>query len=103
MNEMLRTILDMDKEARKKLEEAENYRREAVAGLSAKKAAVVEDETRKAKESAQRRSATRKSEGEKNLAEIKERNRKITDNLNSLYEKNADRWVEEIVNNVTKI
>lgn len=103
MNEMLKTILDIDKEARKKLEEAENYRREAVAGLSAKKAAVVEDETRKAKESAQRRSDTRKSENEKNLTEIKEKNKKITDNLNALYEKNADKWVEEIVNNVTKI
>ena len=102
MNEMLKTILDMDKQAQKKLEEAEAYRRDTIAGLGARKAAIVEDETRRARESAARRSDKRKAQGQKNLDEIKERNRKVLDNMEKLYEKNADAWVESIVANVTK-
>lgn len=102
MNEMLKTILNIDKEARKKLEEAEAYRRDTLAGLSSKKAVVVAEETRKVKEAAQKRNAKSKSVGEKNLSAIKEKNKKILKNMNSLYEKNADRWVEEIIKNVTE-
>lgn len=99
---MLKTILEMDKQAQKKLEEAEAYRRDTIAGLVSKKAEVVNDETQKARESAQRRSDRRKTEGEKSLADVKARNKKVLENMNRLYESNADKWVDEIVNNVIK-
>lgn len=102
MNEMLKTILDIDKEARKKLEDAEAYRRDTLAGLSSKKAEVVAEETRKVKEAAQKRSARSKSVGERNLSAVKEKNKKVLENMNSLYRKNADRWVDEIIKNVTE-
>lgn len=99
---MLKTILDMDKKAQLKVEEAEEYRRETIAGLGARKTAIIEDETRKAKESAVRRSDRRKAEGEKLVSDIKERNRKVLDRMNALYEKNADKWVDNIVSAATK-
>ena len=102
MNEMLRTILDMDKAAQQKVEEAEEYRRSAVAGLGAKKNAIVEDETKKARESAVKRSEQRKSEGKNHLTDIGQKNEKILKKMNTLYEKNSDRWVNEIVESVTK-
>lgn len=100
MNEMLRTILDMDKNAQAKVEEAESYRRDAVAGLSSRKTAIVEDETKKVRESALKRSAQRKTEGKNRLSAIQQKNEKILKNMNSLYEKNADKWADEIVDNV---
>jgi len=100
MNEMLRTILDMDKNAQTKVEEAENYRREAVAGLSARKSSIVEDETKKVRESALKRSEQRKNEGRNRLSAIQLKNEKIMKNMNSLYEKNVDKWADEIVDNV---
>ncbi|MCQ2485568.1 MAG: hypothetical protein MJ168_09575 [Clostridia bacterium] len=102
MNETLRTILDMDKRAQLEVEEAEQYRREAIAGLGAKKAAVIEDETRKAKESAIRRSERRKAEGEKLLAELKAENEAILQKMNKLYDDNADNWVDKIVADITE-
>lgn len=102
MNETLKTILDMDKRAQLEVEAAEQYRREAIAGLGAKKTVVIEDETRKAKESAVRRSERRKSEGEKLLADLKEKDEAVLQKMNILYNENADKWVNEIVANVTK-
>ena len=102
MNEMLRTILDMDKAAQLKVEEAEEYRRKAIADIGAKKAAIVEDETKKAKESAAKRSEKRKTEGKALLTEIQNNNEKILNKMNSLYEKNADKWVNDIVRSVTE-
>lgn len=102
MNETLKTILDMDKKAQLKVEEAEAYRREAVAGLSTRKSAITEDETRKAKESAVRRSDRRKAESDKMLSEIKVKNEKLLKEMNALYQKNADKWIDDIVSNATK-
>lgn len=102
MNETLKTILDMDKKAQQKVAEAEEYRKNAVAGLSAKKASVIEDETRKARESAVRRSERRKAQSQKNLTEIKQRNEKILENMEKLYSENAEKWVSEIVSRVTE-
>ena len=102
MNEMLKTILDMDKAAQKKVEEAEEYRRNAISNLSARKTAIVEDETNKAKESAVRRSDRRKAEGENYLKSVRAHNAEVLRNIERLYEKNADKWVDEIVANVTK-
>lgn len=100
MNEMLRTILDMDKTAQNMVEEAEEYRRNAVAQLGARKTAIVEDETKRAKESAAKRSEKRKSEGKARLSDIQKKNKVILDKMNKLYEKNADKWVDDIVNGV---
>ena len=102
MNETLKTILDMDKKAQQKVAEAEEYRKNAVASLSAKKNAVIEDETRMAKESALRRSERRRAVEGKNLSAVKEKNVKILEKLEKLYTENADSWVDEIVANVTK-
>ena len=102
MNETLKTILDMDKKAQQKVAEAEEYRKDAVASLSAKKDAVIEDETQKARESAVRRSERLRAQGGKNLSAVKEKNEKILEKLEKLYAENADSWVDEIVANVTK-
>lgn len=102
MNEMLKTILDMDKQAQQKVAEAEEYRNSVISGLSSKKNAVMEDETRKAKESALRRSERRKTQSEKYLSDIKERNGKVLEKMEKLYSENAEKWVSEIVENITK-
>lgn len=102
MNEMLKTILEMDKNAQNRVKEAEEYRRSTIASLSERKASIIEDETKKAIEAAARQVTRRKNEGEKNLTVIKEQNAKILTNMNRLYEKNADSWVDLIVRNAIK-
>lgn len=102
MNEMLKTILDMDKQAQQKVVAAEEYRNSVISELSSKKNAVMEDETQRAKESALRRSERRKAQSEKYLSDIKERNGKVLAKMEKLYAENTEKWVAEIVENVTK-
>ena len=101
MNDMLKDILEMDKRAQKQTEELEEYRRNAVAGLAEKKAAIIEEEKAKARESALRHSNHRKIEGEKELEGLKTADAKILERMNTLYESNKDKWVDEMVKSVT--
>ena len=76
MKEMLRVILDMDKQASRRVKEAEAYRDKEIAEL--------------------------RTEGDAYLRKIEERNRHILDGMDALYGKNAENWVNTIVENVTQ-
>lgn len=102
MNDMLKDILEMDKKAQAQTAELEEYRRNAIAGLAAKKAAIIEEETAKARESALRHSNKRKAEGEKELEHLKAHDVRVLEKMNTLYAANKDKWINEIVANVTK-
>lgn len=100
---MLKDILDMDKKAREQIQEIEEYRRSAIAGLSAKKEAINKEETEKARESAIRHSNKRKAMGEDNLAKVRESDKKVLDNMNSLRVSEMDKWVDSIVSEALKV
>lgn len=101
MKEILQAILDMDKKARKQVEQAEEYRKNEIAALSEKKAVITAEENQKALEFAQKRSQKQRSEGEVYLRGISERNKKISDAIDKAFEENEDKWVSTIVKNVT--
>lgn len=101
MKEILQAILDMDKKARKQVEQAEEYRKNEIAALSEKKAVITAEENQKALEFAQKRSQKQRSEGEVYLRGISERNKKISDAIDKAFEENEDEWVSTIVKNVT--
>lgn len=100
MKEILQAILDMDKKARKQVEQAEEYRKNEIAALSEKKAVITAEENQKALEFAQKRSQKQRSEGEVYLRGISERNKKISDAIDKAFEENEDEWVSTIVKNV---
>ncbi len=102
MKEMLRVILDMDKQACERVKEAEAYRDKEVAELSEKKARITEEENRKALDFALKKSQKQRTEGDAYLEKIGERNKKILEGMEDLCEKNSDKWVEKIFENVTK-
>lgn len=102
MKEMLRVILDMDKQASRRVKEAEAYRDKEIAELSEKKNRITEEENRLAIDSAQKKSQRQRTEGDAYLRKIEERNRHILDGMDALYGKNAENWVNTIVENVTQ-
>lgn len=102
MKEMLRVILDMDKQACERVKEAEAYRDREIAELSEKKARITEEENRKALDFAAKKSQKQRTEGDAYLEKVSERNKKILDGMEALYSENADKWVNEIVENVTR-
>lgn len=103
MKEMLRVILDMDKQACERVKQAEAYRDKEIAELGEKKNRITEEENKKALDFALKKSQKQRTEGDAYLEKVNERNRKILDGMELKYKKNADKWVNEIVENVTKI
>mgnify|MGYP000846614786 FL=1 len=102
MKEMLRVILDMDKQACERVKEAEAYRDKEIAELSEKKSRITEEENQKALDFALKKSQKQRTEGDAYLKKVSEKNQKILDNMENLYKENADKWVNEIFENVTE-
>ena len=98
MKEMLRMILDMDKQACERVKEAEAYRDKEIAELGEK----TEEENQKALDFALKKSQKQRTEGDAYLEKVGERNQKILNGMENLYKENADKWVDKIVENVTK-
>ena len=102
MKEMLRMILDMDKQACERVKEAEAYRDKEIAELGEKKNRITEEENQKALDFAWKKSQKQRTEGDAFLEKVGERNQKILNGMENLYKENADKWVDKIVENVTK-
>lgn len=102
MKEMLRMILDMDKQACERVKEAEAYRDKEIAELGEKKNRITEEENQKALDFALKKSQKQCTEGDAYLEKVGERNQKILNGMENLYKENADKWVDKIVENVTK-
>lgn len=103
MKEILRVILDMDKQACERVKQAEAYRDKEIAELGEKKNRITEEENKKALDFALKKSQKQRTEGDAYLEKVNEQNRKILDGMELKYKENADKWVNEIVENVTKI
>lgn len=100
MENMLKEILNMDKQAREKVKELEQYRLDAITSLNDKKEKIVEEENQKALNYAKNQSDKSKKTGEKYLAQVRERNKKLIHSMNELYNNNSDKWAEDIFNEV---
>ena len=102
MKEMLRVILDMDKQACERVKEAEAYRDKEIAELGEKKNRITEEENQKALDFALKKSQKQRTEGDAYLEKFGERTQKILNGMENLYKENADKWVDKIVESVTK-
>lgn len=100
MDDMLKNIIEMDKKAREKVKELEQYRLDAFASLSEQKEIIAEEENAKALESAKRKSDRRKAEGEKYLQAVQIKNKRILENMEALYKENGEKWSEDIFKQV---
>ena len=95
-------ILDMDKQACARVQEAEAYSDKRIAELREKKDEIVKEENQKALDFALKKSQKQRSEGEIYLEKVNERNSHILEEMDSLYNKNAEKWIATIVDNVIK-
>ena len=102
MKEMLRMILDMDKQACERVKEAEAYRDKEIAELGEKKNRITEEENQKALDFALKKRQKQRIQADTYVEKVGERNQKILNGMENLYKENADKWVDKIVENVTK-
>lgn len=100
MENLLNEILKVDKEAKQKLTEAEEYRREQLVALQSKKEEIEKEEIRNAVDALLQKGEERKSAGDKQLADLAESHKAAEEKMKTLYEQNGDQWVKRIVDGV---
>ena len=101
MDNTLNEIIKADELARRRLEQAEQYRRQRLAQLPELKEKIKAQEIEKAVEEVSRRKDKNRSAGEKQIDSLKKRNRAAEDKMREHSERHAREWVENIVKNVT--
>lgn len=100
MENLLNEILKVDREAKQKLTEAEEYRREQLVALQSKKEEIEKEEIRNAIDALLQKGEERKSAGDKQLADLAESHKAAEEKMKKLYEQNGDQWVKKIVDGV---
>lgn len=103
MDDSLKRILEVNRTADQKVKEAEEYRKVQISSLSAKKEEIIEKETQRARDSAAKRSKKAEAECRERLETVKKNNAMIKDRLQSEFQNNRSRWIDEITENVLSI
>lgn len=102
MDEMLKSILEMDKKSRVQAEEAEETKRKAFDELTSIRTSLIEKKLSEAKNTVEE---IRRKELE-NAAEKAEALRQkvgiAREKLNTMYAQNSERWADEIFEKITK-
>lgn len=100
MENLLNEILKSDKEAKQRLTQAEDYRRERLVALQSEKEEIEKEEIKKAVDALLKKDEKRKSAGEKQIAELKRNHKEAEEKMNELYKQNGSKWVKKIVDGV---
>lgn len=100
MENLLNEILKSDKEAKQRLIEAEDYRREKLVALQSEKEKIEKEEIQKAVDALLKKGEKRKSAGEKQISELKKSHKAAEEKMNELYKQNGSKWVDRIVDGV---
>ncbi len=98
MDEIIKSLVDTDKEARQLVEEAESYLASTISGMDREVGAFKETYAKKA---ADRIGLIRQQESVESAAAVEDigsRFAMLLNNLNTQYEKNHDQWEEELFN-----
>jgi len=100
VDEMLRSILEMDKRSRIQAEEAEKEKIKAFDELSRIRTTLIEKKLADAKTTVDRFREKELAGYVKKSAAQKQINEALQDKLNSVYLQKHEQWVEEIYNQV---
>ncbi len=101
MEDMISKILDMDKKARDLTDEAQRSKIDFEKDILQKKEQIKNDYLNRAKERIEINKATAQKKADEQLEVIEKRNSTVIRRLDSTYEENGDKWVNEIVARVT--
>lgn len=94
---MVETIIEMDKQARKRTEEAEAYQRKAQEELESKEKQLLAERLEQAKAEVGELARSEKQAAEKKLEEAKTANDAAVRRMEALYQEKGAQWVQELV------
>jgi hypothetical protein len=93
LDKMVETIIEMDKQARKRTEEAEAYQRKAQEELESKEKQILSE----CLEQAEAEVGGEEQAAEKKLKEAKAANAAAVRRMEALYKEKGAQWVRELV------
>jgi len=102
LNYVLKSILDMDKNARAKKEDAENYRGEVYDKVESEKNEIIKAELEAARKKVELIGEGFKKGAEKKIQVITQKNDIIVTELYKKQEENNIRWANELYERVLK-
>ncbi len=102
MEDMIARIVEMDKKARDMTAQAQKNKLDYEQQIIEKRESIKQDYLDRAQKRIAINSEAAQKRSEKSLQLIEERDNKTIDALNSSYEKNCDKWVDEIVSRVVE-
>lgn len=100
MQDMLKKIIEMDEQARLVKEKAQQEKAATENEIIETKKQIYNDYINRAKERIKKNLEVDKASAEKKCENACIQHKSAIETLNSLYESNCDRWVDEIVNRV---
>ncbi len=100
MENLLNEIIRSDNDAKQRLTQAEDYRREKIVALQSQKEEIEKEELRRAVEDLLKKDEKRKSAGDKQISQLKKSHKAAEDKMNELYKNNSSKWVKRIVDGV---
>ena len=100
MIDILKEVINTDKQAREHVEEAYEYKKRELAKLEKEKEAVFKQELDKVTKAAEEVSNENKLKNEDEINSITEKNSKIEQSMNDINNEKFDYWVNNIFNNI---
>lgn len=100
MEKLLNQVIKSDIQAREKLKEAENYRKEQMESLPARKEQIIKEETQKAIDNEMKKSLSSSTTATKKLEQTKLRNLAAAENMEKLYSEKHKQWVEVMLEGI---
>lgn len=97
LDKMVETIIEMDKQARKRTEEAEAYQRKAQEELESKEKQLLAERLEQAKAEVGELARSEEQAAEKKLEEAKTANDAAVRRMEALYQEKGAQWVQELV------
>lgn len=94
---MVETIIEMDKQTRKRTEEAEAYQRKAQEELESKEKQLLAERLEQAKAEVGELARSEEQAAEKKLEEAKTANDAAVRRMEALYQEKGAQWVQELV------
>lgn len=101
MDELLNKLIEIDKQARGRVEAAEQAKAQLFEELEAKKQKLIKKADEEYSESLEKERAVQSQKLEKEKARIEQSCREGFEALSRLYDEKCDEWVTQIVKNVT--
>lgn len=101
MQDLMKQIVEMDRQAREITDAAQLEKVNSEKEVQQKRDEIRKTFLEKARESIAQHEPQERAEAEAKWKVIQQKNQQISDNLESLYKENGDRWVSEIVARVT--